>query len=174
MRGNRDLCHPHFPVLLSRPGGRTRNSQFRADLSRPVLYIPGSQCTPSAHLGQLGEVVRYVFVGTFRSMHGHIRQLGPGRYLVRISAGRDPVTGKRSQPSRTIHGSRRDAELALAELRVEHSRCLTPLSDITLDVLIDQFLSAPTRSGSPRGPGNGESAGLVLWRYRNTACIFML
>ena len=79
-----------------------------------------------------------------------------------------------SQPSRTIHGSRRDAELALAELRVEHSHCLTPLSHTTLDVLIDQFLSAPTRSGSPRGPGNGESAGLVLWRYRNTACIFML
>ena len=87
-------------------------------------------------------------------MHGHVRQLGPGRYLVRISAGRDPVTGKRSQPSRTIHGSRRDAELALAELRVEHSHCLTPLSDITLNVLIDQFLSAPTRSGSPRGPGS--------------------
>jgi len=87
-------------------------------------------------------------------MHGHVRQLGPGRYLVRISAGRNPVTGKRNQPSRTIHGSRRDAELALAELRVEHSHCLTPLSDITLNVLIDQFLSAPTRSGSPRGPGS--------------------
>ena len=87
-------------------------------------------------------------------MHGHVRQLSPGCYLVRISAGRNPVTGERSQPSRTIHGSRQDAELALAELRVEHSRRLTPLSDTTLDVLVAQFLSAPTRSGIPREPGS--------------------
>ena len=73
---------------------------------------------------------------------------------MRISAGRNPVTGERSQPSRTIHGSRQDAELALAELRVEHSRRLTPLSDTTLDVLVAQFLSAPTRSGIPREPGS--------------------
>ncbi len=105
-----------------------------------------TECT----LGPIGGGCPIRLRGTFESMHGHVRQLGPGRYLVRISAGRDPVTGKRSQPSRTIHGSRRDAELALAKLRVEHSRCLTPLSDTTLDVLIDQFLSAPTRSGSPQ------------------------
>ena len=44
----------------------------------------GSEC---------GEVVQYVFVGTFGSMHEHVRQLSSGRYLVRISAGRDPATG---------------------------------------------------------------------------------
>ena len=87
-------------------------------------------------------------------MRGPILQLGPGHYLVRISAGRDPVAGKRGQASRTIHGSKQDPKLALAELRVEHSRRLTPLSDTTLDVLVDQFLSSPTRSRSPRGPGS--------------------
>ncbi len=87
-------------------------------------------------------------------MHGHARRLGPGRYLVRISAGRDPITGKRSQPSRMIHGSRQDAELALAELRIEHSRRWSPSCDTTLNVLVEEFLSAPTRSGRRREPGS--------------------
>ena len=87
-------------------------------------------------------------------MHGHVRQLSPGRYLVRISAGRDPATGKRNQPSRTIHGSRQDAELALAELRIEHSRRWSPSCDTSLNVLIEEFLFAPTRSGRRREPGS--------------------
>ena len=87
-------------------------------------------------------------------MHGHVRQLSPGRYLVRISAGRDPVTGKRNQPSRTIHGSRQDGELALAELRIEHSRRWSPSCDTSLNVLVEEFLFAPTRSGRRRGPGS--------------------
>ena len=87
-------------------------------------------------------------------MHGHVRQLSPGRYLVRISAGRDPVTGRRNQPSRTIHGSRQDAELALAELRIEHSRRWSPSCDTSLNVLIEEFLFAPTRSGRRREPGS--------------------
>ena len=87
-------------------------------------------------------------------MSGHIRQLSPGHYLARISAGRDSVTGKRSQPSRVVRGSRQDAELALAELRMEHSHRWSPSCDTTLNVLVKEFLFAPTRSGRQREPGS--------------------
>ncbi len=87
-------------------------------------------------------------------MHGHIRRLGPDYHLVRISAGRNPVTGKRSQPSRVVHGSRRDAELVLAELRVEHAYRFAPSCDTRLALLVEEFLSAPTRSGKRRGAGS--------------------
>ena len=54
---------------------------------------------PSALSCPLGQVVRPVFTGTFESMRGRgrIKELEPGRFLVRISI-TDPVTGKRSQP----------------------------------------------------------------------------
>ena len=51
---------------------------------------------------------------------GHITQLGPNRYRVRVSAGRDPRSGKRRQPSRIIHGTRADAEDALTDLADTH------------------------------------------------------
>ena len=59
----------------------------------------------------LGQVVRPVFTGTFESMRerGYIKELEPGRFLVRISI-TDPRTGKRGQPSRVVHGARQDAE----------------------------------------------------------------
>ena len=102
-----------------------------------------------------GQGVRPVLAGTFESMRGrgYIGELEPGRFLVRISI-TDPLTGARRQPSRTIHGTKKDAELALARLQVEHPG-RTPVSiDTTLDVLVDQFLSAPTRSGKRREPGS--------------------
>ena len=177
-------CFPHWSHDLSigirRPGTKIQDSRNQRSFSSclrerrrqrprpdpapcPVYDGPCQDVRPKAHSG---------YWGTLWGAYHRTRNRG-SRFTGQIdSAHRGLPFG--SQPSRTIHGSRRDAELALAELRVEHSHCLTPLSHTTLDVLIDQFLSAPTRSGSPRGPGNGESAGLVLWRYRNTACIFML
>ena len=87
-------------------------------------------------------------------MCGHVRQLSPGHYLARISAGWDPVTGKRSQPSRVVRGSRQDAELAFAALRVRHSRRWFPSCDTTLNGLVEEFLFVPTRSGRRREPGS--------------------
>ena len=70
---------------------------------------------PNALSCLLGQVVRPVFTGTFESMRGrgYVKELDPGRFLVRISI-TDPLTGKRGQPSKTIRGTRKDAELALA------------------------------------------------------------
>ncbi len=164
---NLGTLNPQVPG--SSPGGRTTlYENFCRSFSGTVVCCHHNSCTTP--IGD--QVIRPRCRCTLRGAYHRTRNRG-SRFTGQIdSAHRGLPFG--SQPSRTIHGSRRDAELALAKLRVEHSRCLTPLSDTTLDVLIDQFLSAPTRSGSPRGPGNGESAGLVLWRYRNTACIFML
>lgn len=48
-------------------------------------------------------------------MKGNIIKRGKNRYLIRFFAGRDPVTGKESRPTKTIHGSKKDAEKALRD-----------------------------------------------------------
>ena len=113
----------------------------------------------------LGQVVRSVFTGTFESMrgHGYIKELDSGRFLARISI-TDP--GKRCQPSKTIRGTKKDAELALARLQIEHLGGTAISTGTTFDVLIDQFLSAPSRSESPRGP---ESRYRELCRYQRAS-----
>ena len=87
-------------------------------------------------------------------MSGHIRRLGPDRYLVRISCAWDPITGKRCQPSKVVHENRQDAELALAQLRVDYSHRTGLPSDMTVGGLIEQYLNSPTKSGRPREPGS--------------------
>ena len=87
-------------------------------------------------------------------MAGHIRRLDNERYLVRVSAGRDPRTGRRLQPSRVIRGTRQEAEVELARLRLEHGQANTPQSGTTLNQLVELFLSAPTRSGTRREPSS--------------------
>ena len=68
---------------------------------------------PNALSCPLGQVVRPVFTGTFESMRGrgYVKELEPGRFLVRISI-TDPLTGKRRQPSRVVQGTSQDAERA--------------------------------------------------------------
>lgn len=45
-----------------------------------------------------------------RSIRGSIRSAGKGRWRVSVSAGYDPVTGKRIRRDKTIEGTKRDAE----------------------------------------------------------------
>ena len=54
-----------------------------------------------------------------RRQTGSIQQLGPDRYRVRLSNGYHPITGKRDQPSRTVHGTYADAEAELNALRAD-------------------------------------------------------
>ena len=107
---------------------------------------------PSALSCPLGQVVRPVFTGTFESMrrHGYFKELEPGRLLVRISI-TDPLTGKRSQPSKTIRGTKKDAELALVRLQMGPLCGTTASTDPTLNVVVDQVLPTPTRSSSRQG-----------------------
>ena len=62
-------------------------------------------------------------------MTGHIKKTGEGKWFVRISAGKNPISGKRIQKSLVVCGSRRDAEKALHDLRgreYEHSESIVP------------------------------------------------
>ena len=109
---------------------------------------------PNALSCLLGQVARPVFTGTFESMrgHGYVKELEPGRLLVRISI-TDPLTGERGQPSKTIRGTRKETELALARLQIDHLGGTAVSTDTTLDVLVDQFLSAD--SGATGGSAQG-------------------
>jgi hypothetical protein len=64
-------------------------------------------------------------------MSGNIRQLRNGQWLVRVEAGRDPVTGRRIQKSKSVAGSKRDAKKALLDLQAEVQRTPVPSSTMT-------------------------------------------
>ena len=87
-----------------------------------------------------------------RNGSGQIQLMSAGCYRVRISAGYDPVTGKRRQPSKVVHGTRQDAERARAELLLGSGRNRNPEPEINLQDLVSQHLDAATRSGQPRSP----------------------
>ena len=50
-------------------------------------------------------------------MTGHMRKINEGKWFIRISAGKHPITGKRIQKSLVVYGSRKDAERELHDLR---------------------------------------------------------
>lgn len=54
------------------------------------------------------------------NLHKNITQLGENKYRVRVSAGRNPRTGKRDQPGRTVHGTINDAIEVRDELTKAH------------------------------------------------------
>src|SRR4051812_46496188 len=51
---------------------------------------------------------------------GSVKAKGPGVWEVVVSVGNDPVTGKRRQLRRRVHGKKSEAFDLLAELRKEH------------------------------------------------------
>ena len=87
-----------------------------------------------------------------RSGSGQIRSLGQDRFLVRISAGVDAVTGQRLQPSRVVRGTRQDAERVRAELLLAETGKCASESTVLLRSLVLKHLAAPTKSGQQRAP----------------------
>jgi integrase len=76
---------------------------------------------------------------------GTIEQRGSDKWVVRLSHRRDPATGKRVRDSRTIRGSRRDAERFLRDLvsqRDTHGPTPTTSARLTLDAWIKQHVSS--------------------------------
>lgn len=55
-------------------------------------------------------------------MPGSLRQRGPNVWQIRVSAGRDPATGRYRYVSRTVEGGKRAAQLAAAELALAVER----------------------------------------------------
>src|SRR4051812_2383917 len=73
---------------------------------------------------------------------GSIRSKGDGRWELRVSAGRDPVTGKVRYVSRSVRGSKRQAQATMAELLVEVAQGNGGHAgtDATMRTLIEQWL----------------------------------
>lgn len=76
---------------------------------------------------------------------GTIEQRGSDKWVVRLSHRRDPATGKRVRDSRTVRGSRRDAERLLRDLvsqRDTHGPTPTTSARLTLDAWIKQHIGS--------------------------------
>src|SRR5665213_2536283 len=82
-------------------------------------------------------------------MSGNIRSAGYGVWEVRIDAGRDPVTGRRRQLSRRVHGSKRDAQkvLNLLAKRILPALGDRPLKSIRTIDLDQLYLGLSKRVG---------------------------
>lgn len=82
-------------------------------------------------------------------MRGHLKERTPGVWLVRVSGDKDPVTGRRHQPSRVVHGTRNEAELALAELTVDVGRGVLPITTATIGFLFERWFQHAEGQLSP-------------------------
>ena len=94
---------------------------------------------------------------------GEVVARGDGRWMIRWSLGRDESTGRYRAKSKTIHGTRRDAERELR--RIQRSRDTGEYVDPskeTLNVFLDRWLTA---SGSRVSPRTLEGYRWLLRRY---------
>jgi len=73
-------------------------------------------------------------------MAGSIRQTGPDRWQVRVSAGRDPLSGKYRYVHRTVQGGKRDAQRAAAELATEVQQGRRPAERGTVADLLEKWM----------------------------------
>ena len=83
-------------------------------------------------------------------MSGSIRQLKSDYWLLRVDRGRDPLTGRRIQASKTVSGNRKAADRALDELKFTIRNQITSPSTLTLSVLIDLWAESLTKNGRKR------------------------
>jgi len=68
---------------------------------------------------------------------GSIVEEAPGVFRILVSAGYSSLTGKRRRPSKVIHGTERDAEIALARLLLEAGKM--PESDVTVEQFCEEM-----------------------------------
>jgi integrase len=64
--------------------------------------------------------------------------------------GRDPVTGKQRDATRTVRGGKRAAQRVLAEMVPEAERCLLVRTNATAGETIEAWFERATRVSSPR------------------------
>lgn len=82
-------------------------------------------------------------------MRGGLRERSSGVWEVRAESGRDPVSGKRRQISRTVRGSRRDAEKVLNALVADSDQGRDHGTDATFRELSDRWLAQSGPDLSP-------------------------
>lgn len=82
-------------------------------------------------------------------MRGGVRERSPGVWEVRAEAGRDPVTGRRRQVSRTVRGTKRAAQKTLNALLAEIDHGNAVGSDASFADVAERWLSISGADLSP-------------------------
>ena len=90
-------------------------------------------------------------------MRGGLRLQSSGVWELRLEAGRDPVTGRRRQISRTVHGTKREAQLVLNAMVAETDQGHGTGTKATFEQLSVQWLALVANDLSPT----------TLHRYKN-------
>ena len=90
-------------------------------------------------------------------MSGTLREKYPGIWQVRFESGRDPLTGRRRQLSRNVHGTKRQAQQVLNALVAEAEAGRTVGTSGTFEELSTRWLSLIENDLSPT----------TLRRYKN-------
>ena len=85
-----------------------------------------------------------------RGRPGTMRERSPGRWQLRAYVGRDPVTGKPRQATRTFRGGERAAAKALAALVTEVEAGRFSRTTATVSQLLDKWLEVGEWSQRPR------------------------
>ena len=76
-----------------------------------------------------------------------MRERAPGTWELIVEAGRDPVTGRNRQVSRTFHGTLRDAKKARAELLVDVGKGRHTGTAATVEELYREWIAELRRKG---------------------------
>jgi integrase len=79
----------------------------------------------------------------------NIRQVRIGVWEIRVDTGRDPVTGRRRQRSKTVVGTRRDAQRVANEMAVEADRGQYNGTGATFHQLTNRWLEMAKSDLSP-------------------------
>lgn len=83
-------------------------------------------------------------------MQGSLRQRGQRSWELRVHAGRDALTGRKAYVQRTVHGTKREAQSALARLVTEVSEGAHPTRKSgTVGDLLEQWFSHNEADWSP-------------------------
>ncbi len=84
-------------------------------------------------------------------MQGSLRQRGEGSWQLRVHAGRDVLTGKKLHQSKTFHGTKREAQRALAEMITDLERTAPKVGkEGTLELLLNEWLEHAEINFSPK------------------------
>ena len=86
---------------------------------------------------------------TVSSVKGHLRQRKPGVWELVVDLGRDPATGRRQQQSRTLRGTKREAQQELAAMVTRAVAGMQVGSDATAAELLDKWLDLVADELSP-------------------------
>lgn len=82
-------------------------------------------------------------------MEGHLRQRNRGHWELIVDIGRDPLSGRRRQRSRTVHGTKREAQRELRRLITEVEDGQVTGTETTLGDLLDRWLDLADDRLSP-------------------------